>query len=160
MPGILPFSGYFYAALYITPLSVNRNLQMILWNFPYFSRLSKPLLILNIRKVARGYIHFVAYLFPAFLAPFPGCLNCFPKSLKVVSWYWSFCHIHSPYYILLFTFLFGYVYTVPINSLNNSYFCIETLHQFYNAAILDLIFVLYDIAVNFKKNKKQRRFKK
>ena len=103
---------------------------------------------------------FVAYLFPAFLAPFPGCLNCFPKSLKVVSWYWSFCHIHSPYYILLFTFLFGYVYTVPINSLNNSYFCIETLHQFYNAAILDLIFVLYDIAVNFKKNKKQRRFKK
>ncbi len=84
---------------------------------------------------------------------FPGCLNCFPKSLKVVSWYWSFCHIHSPYYILLFTFLFGYVYTVPINSLNNSYFCIETLHQFYNAAILDLIFVLYDIAVNFKKTK-------
>ncbi len=121
MPGILPFSGYFYAALYITPLSVNRNLQMILWNFPYFSRLSKPLLILNIRKVARGYIHFVAYLFPAFLAPFPGCLNCFPKSLKVVSWYWSFCHIHSPYYILLFTFLFGYVYTVPLNSLNTSY---------------------------------------
>ena len=36
----------------------------------------------------------------------------FTKSLKIISWYWSFCHIHSPYYILLFTFLFGYVYTV------------------------------------------------
>ena len=77
-------------------------------------------LILNIRKVTRGYIHFVAYLFPALLAPFPGCLDCFPKSLKVISWYWSFCHIHSPYYILLFTFLFGYVYTVLSVSQNNS----------------------------------------
>ena len=40
------------------------------------------------------------------------------------------------------------------------FWLVKTLHLFYNAAILDLIFVLYDIAVNFKKNKKQRRFKK
>ena len=44
--------------------------------------------------------------------------------------------------------------------LNKNIYFLKTLHQFYNAAILDLIFVLYDIAVNFKKNKKQRRFKK
>ena len=30
------------------------------------------------------------------------CLYRCPKSLKVVSWYWSFCHSYSPYYILLF----------------------------------------------------------
>ena len=78
----------------------------------------------------------------------------------IYSSYKVICHIHLPSYILLFTFLFGYVYTIPTNSLNNSSFYLETLHQFYNAAILDLIFVLYDIAVNFKKNKKQRRFKK
>ena len=77
-------------------------------------------LILNICKAAWGYIHFVAHLFPALLAPFPGCLDYFPKSLKVVSWYWSFCHIHSPCYILLFTFLLGYVCTVLSISQNNS----------------------------------------
>lgn len=78
----------------------------------------------------------------------------------IYSSYKVICHIHLLSYILLFTFLFGYVYSIPTNSLNNSSFYLETLHQFYNAAILDLIFVLYDIAVNFKKNKKQRRFKK
>ena len=78
----------------------------------------------------------------------------------IYSSYKVICHIHLPSYILLFTFLFGYVYTIPTNSLNNSSFYLETLHQFYNAAILDLIFVLYDIAVTSRNNKKQRRFKK
>ena len=36
--------------------------------------------------------------------------------------YWSFCHIHSPYYILLFLFLFEYVYTVPVISQNRAYY--------------------------------------
>ena len=31
-----------------------------------------------------------------------------------------FAIIHSPYYILLFTFLLGYVYTIPVISLNNN----------------------------------------
>ena len=44
-----------------------------------------------------------------------------PKCPKVILWYWSFCHNYSPYYILLFTFLFGYVYTILLISLNNSY---------------------------------------
>ena len=43
------------------------------------------------------------------------------KSLKVIFPYWSFCHIHSSYYILLFIFLFGYVYTVLLNSQNKTY---------------------------------------
>lgn len=50
--------------------------------------------------------------------------------------------------------------TCPSKILLRYFWLVKTLHQFYNAAILDLIFVLYDIAVNFKKNKKQRRFKK
>ena len=76
--------------------------------------------ILNICKVAWGYIHFVAYLFPALLASCPRRLDCRPKSSKVILWYWSFCHSYSPYYILLFTFLLGYVYTVLSVSQNNS----------------------------------------
>ena len=43
-----------------------------------------------------------------------------PKSLEVVFRYWSFCHNYSPYYILLFTFLLEYVYTVLSVSQNNS----------------------------------------
>ena len=50
--------------------------------------------------------------------------------------------------------------TCPSKILLRHFWLVKTLHQFYNAAIFDLIFVLYDIAVNFKKNKKQRRFKK
>ena len=34
-----------------------------------------------------------------------GFYSC-PESLKVVQWYGSFCHFHSPCYILQFTFLF------------------------------------------------------
>ena len=40
---------------------------------------------------------------------------------EVIFFYWSFCHIYSPCYILLFPFLLGYVYTVPLISHNNSY---------------------------------------
>ena len=50
--------------------------------------------------------------------------------------------------------------TCPSKILLRYFWLVKTLHQFYNATILDLIFALYDIAVNFKTNKKQRRFKK
>ena len=77
-------------------------------------------LVLDIRKVARGNIYLVAYLFAA-LAVFisRGFYSC-PESLKVVQWYGSFCHFHSPCYILQFTFLFGYVHTIHIIRLNTS----------------------------------------
>ncbi len=50
--------------------------------------------------------------------------------------------------------------TCPSKILLRHFGLVKTLHQFYNAAILDLIFVLYDIAVTSRNNKKQRRFKK
>ena len=74
--------------------------------------------VLNIHDGARGDKHFVAY----FLAPCPRRLYRCPKSLEVVFRYWSFCHDYSPYYILLFTFLLGYVYTILSVSQNNSYY--------------------------------------
>ena len=77
--------------------------------------------IFNIRKVARGNIHFITYLFTAFLASRPRSFYCFSKCFEVIFFYWSFCHIYSPSYILLFPFLLGYVYTVPLISHNNSY---------------------------------------
>jgi len=40
---------------------------------------------------------------------------------EVVFRYWSFCHSYSPCYILLFTFLLGYVYTVLSISQNKTY---------------------------------------
>ena len=58
------------------------------------------------------------------------CLYRCPKSLKVVSWYWSFCHSYSPYYILLFPFLLGYVYVVLSVSQNNSYIYMLTTSCF------------------------------
>ena len=73
-------------------------------------------LVLNVRKVARRDKHFVAYFLAALLAPCPRRLYRCPKSLEVVFRYWSFCHSYSPYYILQFPFLSGYVYTVPIIS--------------------------------------------
>lgn len=76
--------------------------------------------VLNVRKVTRGDIHFVAYLFAALLAPFPSFFYRFPKSLEVILFYWSFCHIHSPDYILLFPFPVGYAYTIPTMHQNNS----------------------------------------
>ena len=57
---------------------------------------------------------------PEVLAPCPRRLYRCPKSLEIVFRYWSFCHNHSPYYFLQFTFLFRYVYTVHSISLNNS----------------------------------------
>ena len=57
----------------------------------------------------------------AHFAPCPRRLYRCPKSLEVVFWYWSFCHSYSPYYILLFTFPFGYVYTVLLVSQNKAY---------------------------------------
>ena len=36
----------------------------------------------------------------------------YAMSLFHIFFYWSFCHIYSPSYILLFPFLLGYVYTV------------------------------------------------
>lgn len=48
----------------------------------------------------------------------------------VVSWYWSFCHSYSPYYILLFPFLLGYVYVVLSVSQNNSYIYMLTTSCF------------------------------
>ena len=76
--------------------------------------------VLNVRKVTRRNKHLVAH-FLAALFPFcPRCLYYLPESLEVIFFYWSFCHIHSSSYILLFPFLFGYVYTIPIMHQNNS----------------------------------------
>ena len=66
----------------------------------------------------------------ALLASLTRCLYRCPKSLKVVSWYWSFCHSYSPYYILLFPFLLGYVYVVLSVSQNNSYIYMLTTSCF------------------------------
>ena len=87
-------------------------------------------LVLNVRKVARRDKHFVAYFLAALLASLTRCLYRCPKSLKVVSWYWSFCHSYSPYYILLFPFLLGYVYIVLSVSQNNSYIYMLTTSCF------------------------------
>ena len=73
-------------------------------------------LIFNVGKISGREIHFVSHLVPGLLASVPCRFDCVPKGLKIIFWYWSFCHIHSPYYILLFTFLSGYVYTVLIDS--------------------------------------------
>lgn len=43
-----------------------------------------------------------------------------PKALKSYNGIGRLAILNSPYYILQFTFLLGYVYTVPIISLNNS----------------------------------------
>ena len=86
--------------------------------------------ILRDGKVARRDKHFVAHFLAALLAPCPRRLYRCPKSLEVVFWYWSFCHNYSPYYILLFTFLLGYVYTVLLVSQNNSYVYVDNYPLF------------------------------
>ncbi|MFR8230689.1 MAG: hypothetical protein ACLVAH_12215, partial [Anaeromassilibacillus sp.] len=43
-----------------------------------------------------------------------------PKALKSYNGTGLFAIIHSPYYILLFTFPLGYVYTIHIIGLNTS----------------------------------------
>ena len=77
--------------------------------------------ILDIGKIAGRDIHLVTYFLAAFFSPFPGLFDGCPKRLKVIFWYRSFCYINSPNYILQFTFLLGYVYTIPLIDSNNSY---------------------------------------
>lgn len=56
-----------------------------------------------------------------------------PKALKSYNGTGLFAIIHSPYYILLFTFPFEYVYTIPIISLNKSYITLTwRCHGYYN----------------------------
>ena len=60
-----------------------------------------------------------------FYAYLSGCMFNDPVGMAI---YWSFCHIHSPSYILLFPFPVGYVYTVPTINQNNSYPNKDLLH--------------------------------
>ena len=46
-----------------------------------------------------------------------------PKALKSYNGTGRFAILNSPYYILQFPFLFRYVYTLHIISLNNSFYC-------------------------------------
>lgn len=96
----------------ITGYKLIKNLQA--WLLPF---------VFNIRKVARGNVHFVAYFLAAFISACPRCFYGLPESCKVIQRYWSFCHNNSPNYILLFLSLLGYAYTVPTISQNNSYYC-------------------------------------
>ena len=91
-------------------------------HYQYLLKVHTPMLslVLHIRKVTRGDKKLVAYLFAAFSVFISRGFNGSPESLKIIYWYWSFCHNHSPYYFLQFTFLFRYVYTVHSISLNNS----------------------------------------
>ena len=77
-------------------------------------------LILDIGKIARRDKHFITYCLAAFFSPFSGLFDCCSKRLEVVFWYRSFCHINSPDYILQFTLVLRYVYTIHINDVNNS----------------------------------------
>ena len=77
-------------------------------------------LVLNIGEIAGRKIHLVTYFIAGFFLSCPRCLDCRPIRAKVNFLYWSFCHIHSPKYILLFLFSLGYAYTVPLCSQNNS----------------------------------------
>ena len=47
------------------------------------------------------------------------------KRMAIFDWNAMKCFhiIHSPYYILLFTFPFGYAYTIHSIGLNNSLYC-------------------------------------
>src|SRR5699024_1049387 len=96
----------------ITGYKLIKDLQA--WLLPF---------VFNIRKVARGNVHFVAYFLAAFISACPRCFYGLPESCKVIQRYWSFCHNNSPNYILLFLSLLGYAYTVPTISQNNSYYC-------------------------------------
>lgn len=94
---------------------------------------SDAALYFNIGKIAGRQIHFI----PDFVAGFLFLVSCRFESLskrrKIIFFDWSFCHIDSPYYILLFTSLSEYVYTVPIHSLYNSFlFTIEALKYPFN----------------------------
>ena len=112
---------YFYS---IRPINWLWKILFCIFGLYFSTRLSTSILfssdisgviiciVLNVRKAARRDKHFVAHFLAALPAPCPRRLYCCPKSLEVVFRYWSFCHSYSLYYILLFTFLLGYVYTV------------------------------------------------
>ena len=72
--------------------------------------------ILYIGEIAGRKVHLVPDFVAGLLSPFPRCLDCVPIREQVDFLYRPLCHIHSPNYILLFTFLSGYVYTVPLYS--------------------------------------------
>ena len=78
--------------------------------------------IFDIGKIAGRQKHFIPDFVAGLLLLVSCRFNCLSKRRKIIFLYWSFCHIDSPYYILLFTFLSEYVYTVPIVSLYNSLF--------------------------------------
>ena len=77
-------------------------------------------LVLDIGEIAGRKIHFVTHFVSGLFLSRPRCFDCCPIRAKVNFLYWSLCHIHSPSYILLFTFLSEYVYIVPLISQNNS----------------------------------------
>ena len=85
--------------------------------------------IFDIGKIAGRQKHFIPDFVAGLLLLVSCRFDCFSKRRKIIFLYWSFCHIDSPYYILLFTFLSEYVYTVRIVSLYNSLFvynrCLE-----------------------------------
>ena len=73
-------------------------------------------LVLDIGEIAGRKIHFVTHFVSGLFLSRPRCFDCCPIRAKVNFLYWSLCHIHSPSYILLFTFLSEYVYIVPLIS--------------------------------------------
>ena len=79
-------------------------------------------LILNIGKITRREIHFVAHLVPGLLASVPCRFDCVPEGLKVVLWYWPFAIFIHPVTFYCSSFFLEYVYTVLIISQNKNIF--------------------------------------
>ena len=63
--------------------------------------------------------------------------------------YWSFCCNYSPYYILLFTFLLGYVYIVPTISLIISAICFSSVDYFVKIHYINNRLQKYILQVNY-----------
>ena len=78
--------------------------------------------ILDISEITGRKIHFVTYLIAGLFLSCPRCFDCCPIRAKVYFMSWSFCHIHSPSYILLFPSLLGCVYIFPIIDPNISHY--------------------------------------
>ena len=78
--------------------------------------------ILDISEITGRKIHFVTYLIAGLFLSCLRCFDCCPIRAKVYFLYWSFCHIHSPSYILLFPSLLRHVHTFPIIDLNTSHY--------------------------------------
>ena len=126
--------------LSLMPLSPTTELCPVLPNFrkrktlqssKKITTLSKPYSILtdtfHLPSVSTSAISFAVALtirMPVSLIPSrsaSSCRRCVFFSGGVSKRNWSFCHNYSPYYILLFTFPFGYVYTVLLVSQNRAY---------------------------------------